>query len=97
LRDLVFFAGEIARRSPDRPIRQTVGRGHDSRSHSLRRRQLAVGASRRASRTNGVGPGLAAGELGMPDLVVGDHDCVHEVSVAKLPSALAGQVVFKRR
>ena len=26
-----------------------------------------------------------------------DHDCVPEVSAAKLPAALAGQVVFKRR
>jgi hypothetical protein len=38
------------------------------------------------------------GELSHPaDGPDRDHDCVHEVSAAKLPSALAGQVVFKRR
>jgi hypothetical protein len=38
------------------------------------------------------------GELSHPaDGPDRDHDCVHEASAAKLPSALAGQVVFKRR
>ncbi len=38
------------------------------------------------------------GELSHPaDGPDRDHDCVHEISAAKLPSALAGQVVFKRR
>jgi len=38
------------------------------------------------------------GELSHPaDGADRDHDCVKEVSVAKLPSALAGQLVMKRR
>ena len=38
------------------------------------------------------------GELSHPaDGADRDHDCVKEASVAKLPAALAGQVVFKRR
>ncbi len=38
------------------------------------------------------------GELGRPeDNGDRDHDCVQEISVAKLPAALAGTVVFTRR
>ncbi len=37
------------------------------------------------------------GELSHPDETDRDHDCVPEISSAKLPSALAAQVVFTRR
>jgi hypothetical protein len=38
------------------------------------------------------------GELSHPaDGPDRDHDCVKEVSAAKLPAALAGQIVLKRR